>query len=391
MRFIFLPIFATMVSGQVCAQMSQMEAFGAGNAAGASSNLSALKDSINGAKGAEVIHGYSESPPTQSSYWSGAGSSLNTLMSGGASKITECGSTGLQATDPQYKQHCEAVDAIAKQPSRQPTNLITRDDSLLIQGNAITADPQAIAGAIDSNYSGCTTKTVTNDPPFAMQTCNDWAISSQDSCTVGQSVVVNPDYLYSCLQTLSIMQAGTCTIGDVVQVDVGYNYQCLKSPRRMTTQSCDRILVTTPVMTPGCRVGDFITRLAVPLPWGGSANWDFYCQEGFYRVHFFLGVMGTDLVIQDTAWFNIAASSGLTAPKTLGPLILPFAIGVFTTYAGLYYSQSCTDSSCSIENWYYSLFGEVVSNGSVTLLLPSRQIIVDSWEDQCLTLEGRAS
>lgn len=213
-------------SHNVLAQMSAAEAFGLGKNSGDAAHTQGVFDSISHTKGAEVLSGYSTTPPSQSSYWSGDQTPLLGLTTNGSGKITECGSTGLSSSDPAYKQHCEAVDAIAKQPGIKPTGLLTYSDPLILAGKAVTADPAAIAGAIDGSYSNCTTSTTENPAEFSMETCEDWSEQNAESCTMGQEVVVDPDYIYSCLETLKTINASTCTYGTVVQVDVDYNYQC---------------------------------------------------------------------------------------------------------------------------------------------------------------------
>ena len=226
------------------AQMSQAEAFGYGKSSGDSAHTQGVFDSISHAKGAEVLSGYSTTPPSQSSYWSGDQTPLLGLTSNGTGKIAECGSTGLEAADPAYKQHCEAVDAIAKQPGIKPTGLLTYSDPLILKGKEITADPEAIAGAIDGSYSNSTTSTKENPAEFSMETCEDWSEQNAESCTMGQEVVVDPDYIYSCLETLKTINASTCTYGAVVQVDVDYNYQC-NINKQLETLKCNRTYSAT--------------------------------------------------------------------------------------------------------------------------------------------------
>lgn len=231
-------------SHSALSQMSAAEAFGLGKSSGDAAHTQGVFDSIGHTKGAEVLSGYSTTPPSQSSYWSGDQTPLLGLTSNGSGKITECGSTGLTASDPAYKQHCEAVDAIAKQPGIKPTGLLTYSDPLILKGKSITADPAAITGAIDGSYSNCTTSTTENPASFSMETCEDWSEQNAESCTMGQEVVVDPDYIYSCLETLKTINASTCTYGAVVQVDVDYNYQCHIN-KEVETLKCNRTYSAT--------------------------------------------------------------------------------------------------------------------------------------------------
>ena len=193
-----LAVIGVLLVGAASAEMSKGDAFSAGMQSGDAAHTQAVFDAVSNAKGEEVITGYSTTPPSQAAYWGGGQTILNPLLTGGSAKVSECATTGLQAADPAYKQHCEAVDAIAKQPSIKPQNLLTRGDPLLTRGKVITADPGAITGAIDGNYSDCTTTTTQTDPEYTIETCNEWAEASEAACTIGREVVVDPDYNYQC-------------------------------------------------------------------------------------------------------------------------------------------------------------------------------------------------
>ncbi len=385
-RSLLIAIAATACSGTVLADMTTMEALQSGKVAGSRANVQAIKGSISGTKGGEVINGYNESPPPQSSYWGGSGSSLNTMLQGGAGKITECDTTGLNSPNAKDKQHCEAVNAIARQPNIKPTGLIERTDPMMIKGNAIAADPASIAGAIDGNYSNCTTTTKKNDPAFTMETCDDWSQTEEASCRLGMEVVVDPDYLYSCMETLKIVQAGTCTVGTVVNVDADYNYQCQQSPKKITNQTCDKTLVVTPVNTPGCTPGQFLVRvIADPCPWCYDyLVWDYYCQAGYYQQHFYSNWHGGGLYY-DYGWANIAGTPGTYIPQTQGLSNMGGGWCYIT-----YYSQSCSGSTCSMGTWFSNPCQGTSYYGANTFTMPTKLSFIDTWNDQCTTLAARA-
>ena len=181
------------VSGLACSQMNAQSAFAAGKSAGAD-NVEGVINLISLIKAGESVKDFSPSPPTQSSYWAGQGTVLNTLVSGGNSRVNECSTTGLSTTDPKDKQHCEAVNAIQDVHTNKPTNIISAADPLLVRGNLITSDPEAIAGVMNSTYSGCTTTTLTTPGATVEQTCNYYKvheINEEDAKDHAQQLFIN--------------------------------------------------------------------------------------------------------------------------------------------------------------------------------------------------------
>jgi len=236
-------VLMLFLSGFATAQTpDQLNAFNAGKTAGGNSNTQGIFDSITHSQAGNTVSGYSQTPPPQSSYWGGANSVIGPIYSGGNSKISECG-TGTTSTAAQDQQHCEAVNSIMKTQADMPTNLVTRTDPLTLQGQAISANPDSIAGAIGGSYSNCTTEQQTNNSPFTMQTCDEWSETGTSTCTIGQNVVVDPDYIYRCKETISTINSGTCSYGNVVVVDADYNYQCESNVQTKITQSCQKIAV----------------------------------------------------------------------------------------------------------------------------------------------------
>lgn len=236
-------VIMLFLSGFATAQTSdQLNAFNAGKSAGGSNNTQGIFDNITHSQAGNTVSGYSQTPPPQSSYWGGANSVIGPIYSGGNSKISECG-TGTTSTAAQDQQHCEAVNSIMKTQADMPTNLVTRSDPLTLQGQAISANPDSIAGAIGGSYSNCTTEQQTNNSPFTMQTCDEWSETGTSTCTIGQNVVVDPDYIYRCKETISTINSGTCNYGNVVVVDADYNYQCESNVQTKITQSCQKIAV----------------------------------------------------------------------------------------------------------------------------------------------------
>ncbi len=123
-----------------------------------------------------------------------------------AARASACAS-GPAAADPS----CTAVQFSQTNPSQRPSFSIAPTDPLLTRGRAITADPQAIAGNIADTYSGCAVQTVTTPDLFETAICHQY--------------------------------------------------------RTLETVTCDKVLIVTPIQTPGCSAGQFLTRVtADPCP-----------------------------------------------------------------------------------------------------------------------------
>ncbi|MBP8102058.1 MAG: hypothetical protein KAY54_09250, partial [Burkholderiaceae bacterium] len=189
------------------------------------SGNAAARSQINGNTAQSNVPGYTTNPP-QSSYFGGAG--ISTPAAAAANACTGPGDSGDLAA-----QACNAINFSQTNPTRRPIFSITQTDPLLTGSKAITADPQAIAGNIAGTYSGCTVQTTTTPDRFETALCH--------------------------------------------QV------------RTTETLSCDKVLIVTPVQTPGCSDGQFLTRVtADPCP--GCIDYiafDFSCGSNSYLMHAF--------------------------------------------------------------------------------------------------------
>jgi len=232
-------LFASLTLGeQALAQSAaQLEALEYGKSAG-SDNVQSVFDGISNEQGAGVIRNFSTTPPAQSSYWGGDHTGFSGLNVGGTAKITEC-QTGPGSASAEDTQHCEAVKSIIKTHTDKPTGLVSASDELLIKGKAITANPAAIAGAIDGAYSDCSTTTESQGPSFSLQTCEEWSISGTETCSLDQVVDIDANYLYRCKESLSLVKATTCSYGRVVEVDTEHSYQCTVT-KPLETNKCRR-------------------------------------------------------------------------------------------------------------------------------------------------------
>ena len=179
------------------------DAFNQGATLGRSGNT-AGRGQISGTTAQATVPNYTTAPP-EASYFGSPG--LSTLSS---THVSACaGATGQTANFAQ--QGCNAVDFSQTNPSRRPAYSIGPNDPLLTRAKTITADPQAIAGNLAGTYSGCSVQTVTRPDIFETLICHQY--------------------------------------------------------RTMENTTCDKVLIVTPIQTPGCSPGQFLTRVtADPCP-----------------------------------------------------------------------------------------------------------------------------
>lgn len=371
------------------AQMSPADAFNEGKSSGSSNHTQGMFNNVNNTKGEAVVTGYSQTPPSQSSYWGGGGTALNNLLVGGSGKVTECAGPGLNATNPADKQHCEAVDALSKQPSIRPTNLITNSDPLLLIGKTIAANPDAIAGAINSNYSNCTTTIKQNDPAFTMETCNDWSETGAAACTMGQEVVVDPDYLYRCSETLSVINTGQCTVGTVVTVDADSNYQCNRTVKVYQTNTCQKIAAVTVNTTTNQNV-----CTGVQAQTTGTTSY------GTQNTHMQLSCTATPNVFSIYLWttFNYFNCSGTYSAPADGVWRQNFCKCGYQncSWNGGENRVTCSGNTCTWDvkyiarggNYYYVLQSFTRTfTGTQSTSVSTASV---TWTNYCSTLEARA-
>ncbi len=201
------------------------DAFNQGTTLGRSGNAAA-RGQISGNSAQATVPNYTTAPP-EASYFGSPG--LGTLSS---THVSACaGASGQTANFAQ--QSCNAVDFSQTNPSRRPTYSIGPNDPLLTRAKTITANPQAIAGNLAGTYSGCTVQTVTRPDIFETLLCHQY--------------------------------------------------------RTMENTSCDKVLIVTPIQTPGCSPGQFLTRVtADPCPACiDYLAFDFSCGANNYLMHAF--------------------------------------------------------------------------------------------------------
>jgi conjugal transfer mating pair stabilization protein TraN len=261
--------------------------------------------------------------PPQASYFGSAG-----LGSQAAAATSACAASNGNTTS---AQACNAVNFSQTNPTRRPTFSIAPNDPLLTRARTITADPQSIAGNIAGTYSGCSVQTTTTPDRFETALCHQY--------------------------------------------------------RTTETLTCDKVLIVTPVLTPGCSDGEFLTRVtADPCPACiDYLAFDFSCALNSYRMHAFTIDKGSGEVYMDLGTQNVPGALNTQIPKTPGPS----RIDGFYCYQ-TFYSQSCSGANCSIGAWFANPCQGTSFEGVSTFAMPTRVSFTDTWDNQCSALEARA-
>ena len=283
----------------------------------------AARTQINGNTAQSSVPGYTANPP-QTSYFGSPG--LSAPAAAAANACTGSGSSGGYAA-----QACNAVNFSQTNPTRRPSFSIAQNDPLLTGAKAITADPQAIAGNIAGTYSGCTVQTTTTPDRFETALCHQY--------------------------------------------------------RTTDTLSCDKVLIVTPVQTPGCSDGQFLTRVtADPCPaCVDYLAFDFSCGSNSYLMHVFTLDKGSGQVYMDLGSQNVPGTLNAQIPQTPGPS----KIDGFFCYE-TFYSQSCAGADCSIGAWFSNPCQGTSYYGVSTFAMPTTVTFTDTWDNQCAALEARA-
>ena len=282
----------------------------------------AARSQINGNTAQSNVPGYTTNPP-QSSYFGGAG--ISTPAAAAAKACAGLGDSGDLAA-----QACNAINFSQTNPTRRPIFSITQTDPLLTGSKAITADPQAIAGNIAGTYSGCTVQTTTTPDRFETALCH--------------------------------------------QV------------RTTETLSCDKVLIVTPVQTPGCSDGQFLTRVtADPCP--GCIDYiafDFSCGSNSYLMHAFTIAKASGQVFMELGSQIVPGTLNTQIPQTPGPSRIDGSFCYQT-----HYSQSCSGANCSIGAWFSNPCQGTSYYGVSTFAMPTTVSFIDTWDNQCAALEAR--
>ena len=157
--------------------------------------------------------------------------------------------------------------------------------------------------------------------------------------------------------------------------------------RMMETLSCDKVLIVTPVQTPGCTDGQFLTRVtADPCPsCVDYLAFDFSCGVNSYHMHAFTLKRSNGGLYAELGTQTVAGTLNAQIPKTPGPSRMD-GYSCFETY----YSQSCTATSCAIGAWFDNPCQGTSYQGESSFAIPTTVSFNDSWDDQCSALASRA-
>lgn len=233
-------VMPLVVSLNALGQTNQTQAFAAAQSDSSTSNLEAIFGMVSVLTGSNVVRNYSSTPPAQASYWQGTNSTLSTLISGGSAQVNSCQTANMSGASAEDKEHCEAVNAIAQQPANRPANMITQNDPLIVQGKAVSANPEAIAGTMVANYSACTNNTVTTNAPTVIQTCYEYGSTESSSCSTQTQITLQSDTFYKCLESINTQANSVCTYGRTLVLNKDTNYQCQTIKSAATDIDCNK-------------------------------------------------------------------------------------------------------------------------------------------------------
>lgn len=236
------------------------------------SQLNKLSSNVNAANGKNVPN-YNDNPPQAGQF---GGSSLFTV---GAARITTC-KTEQPGADKVKNQECDAVNFLAKNPEERVKVPIGGNDPIFDGiGDIINKAKPGVVTEV------CQDKTTTTPNIYETEVCNEFNLSTDKSCTMGQ----------------------------IVEVDAKSNYQCNVTKNALETLSCDNTLVvqcTTPVdgcdnggIIPGSTQGDMYTN------WGPVGNGTYALQFGVIGDNYW---WGSNSVYVRTLQFEIKDKSKVT-------------------------------------------------------------------------------
>lgn len=370
---------SALFCGQAAAQMSAADAFNAGKVAGGEGARNDLHGRI-GNSGAEgAIRGYSTTPPAASSYWTGNQTLVGPVVTGGTALADAC-STGNLPSDPAEAQRCEAIRAIKKSIGDRSVygSLIDKSDPLIVRGNAITADPEAVAGSISGAYSNCTITTQQSDQVFEYETCDEGLVNGSMTCSIGQEVVIDADHLYQCTSTLATLSEGQCAVGVSVVVDPLHRYQCEKSITERSHRTCERNAIVSIQQVGTCTEGTSTDVGTLRY----RANWITAQINCIYGVPVHNQMRVTAIAGVANAGYNAYLGGYYWVGITPDGLVVGAIL-------------RCVGQICSIEMFYDTCIAGGCRNVVARATFPvipsgyTEQIIVN-WDNQCAALEARA-
>ena len=400
--------------------MTQSDAFDAGKTSGSRATVTNAFNNINATSGAAHVDGYSGSP-AETSYW-GRNTPFGPVISAGVSKVSRC--SGKPSSDPRIANQCEAILSLQELPSKKPQGLITVTDPLVVKGDAITENPETIAGAITGAYSACTTETVSLGKEKTTETCDEYSATGTEKCSIGKKVTVDADHLFKCLDSQHVQSNANCTIGRVITVDADANYQCDKNSLGHEFLNCNRTRNVNVTWSSSCVAGSWI-RLATIA----RNSWDYvylelYCDparnDGYQLFRTYAG--GLDGACGDWQSATLPINS---APAKWASLAPNWDKVCWTGFPAWHGAGSCNGNSCSktfswggsdpgvtgccdsanrqvpVEYCKNNEFGAALHYcpktwGFTTSVTPAftrpynYPVVTQAWTNNCLALEARA-
>ncbi|ABO59625.1 hypothetical protein BYI23_E003460 (plasmid) [Burkholderia sp. YI23] len=349
--------------------------------------------------------------PSQSSSFGGP-----SLFDVGVSRITSC-KTATHGSDAVANQECDAVNFLAKNPDNRVKVPIGNDDPII----------KGIGDTINNanghyNDNGCVPATTTTPDQHSTEVCNEYLVTDDKLCNMGQ----------------------------VVEVDADSNYQCNVTKNSLYTQQCDKVLnvwcqpgqdgCDNGGIVPGSTQGDMRVWLG-PI---GGGTWDL--QFGTFADNYWAGDKTNGAVYDRSLSFNIRDITQLTQFTLVRAAFddwLWVQVNGITVYVGPYggdrlyqvqtsYQASCGGKDSGMCTYYHTQiqygpnsFGNaelgsswnmglnidlrpflhngdntiwtrtiVAGNGESALDIYARMycpaVCYDSWDNQCQNLESRS-
>lgn len=172
--------------------------------------LGNLNDKVN-SQNAQGLPFYTNSPPQAGGF---GGPSLFSL---GVGRITTC-STAQHGPDSVANQECDAVNFLAKNPQERVKIPVSPNDPIVKNiGDTIN---NARPGTVTD--SGCFPKTTTTPAQHETEVCNEYLVTEDKQCTIGQVVEVDAKSNYQCNITKNSTYLTTCDKVLIVQCGGGY-------------------------------------------------------------------------------------------------------------------------------------------------------------------------
>lgn len=194
-----------------------------------STQLSPLHGSIATTNTANVPF-YTSNPSQESEF---GGPSLFNL---GSAKISNCAAS-VPGSDQVANQECNAVNYLAKNPL-QPYAISSTDPIITGIGATIKGAGSTVVG------TGCTEVTTTTPASYTTETCNEYYVANNESCTEGEVVDVTAYSNFACDVTTEKVVPESCT--DDVTCSLQMGGQC--SPATFScgpgSQSCCNFQLT---------------------------------------------------------------------------------------------------------------------------------------------------